>query len=221
MNVRFHCMKEVPQIGDHDLEFLTRLIRHPIAGLVYRRRFRMVMALCPEAPRKVLEIGYGAGFLAYCLAPACGEYVGIDVHASPHIVQESLNRQGVRNIELRQEDARKLEGIQSESMDLVVSVSCLEHIREQDDVQKQVLRVLKPGGLAVYGMPVKNIVSRLLFRMVGYDDSVIHPTTTLHVLAAAKRQGLVRERQTFLPPLLGHRCSLYWAGSFRKTAKQA
>jgi SAM-dependent methyltransferase len=218
MNVRFHCMKEVPQIGDHDLAFLTRLIRHPLAGQLYRRRFQMVIALCPDKPQRVLEIGYGAGFLAYSLAPACGEYLGIDVHAFPQLVQDTLKKQGVGNLHFSQGDARKLEGLESESFDLVVSVSCLEHIREQDEVQEQVRRVLKPGGCAVYGMPVKNIVSRLLFRMVGYDDRVIHPTTTLDVLAAAGRHGLVRQRQKFLPPLLGHRCSLYWAGRFGKQA---
>ncbi len=210
-------MAEVPDIGDHDLDFLTRLIRHPISGLVYRRRFEMVMDLAAPFERaKVLEIGYGAGFLAYSFAPACGEYHGVDIHTRPGVVADVLARQGVGGLQLRTGDACELADYADGSFDMVVSVSCLEHIRAQDRVQAQVRRVLRPGGRAVYGMPAKNIVTRLLFKMVGYDDSVIHPTTGPDVIAAATAAGLSLEKQLFLPPLFGHHCSLYWAGRFQK-----
>jgi hypothetical protein len=43
-------------------------------------------------------------------------------------------------------------------------------------------------------MRAANIVSRMLFRMVGCEDRVIHPASMLDVLAAESRQGLGRER---------------------------
>jgi SAM-dependent methyltransferase len=61
----------------------------------------------------------------------------------------------------------------------VVSVSCLEHIRESEQVQREVFRLLRPGGQAVYGVPVKNIFTKLLFRLIGYDDEAIHPRTPM------------------------------------------
>jgi SAM-dependent methyltransferase len=217
MKLRFQCMREVPDLQDRDLDGLTRLIRNPFTGIVYKRRFRMVLGLCQDGPLDdVLEIGYGAGFLSYCLAPACKRYIGVDLYGQPAKVQENLARQGVAGLDLRVGDARRLDGIESGSLDLVVSISCLEHIREVEDVQRQVLRVLKPGGRAVYGMPVKNIISRLLFKAVGYDDNVIHPTTPRQVLAAAQSVGLSLEQERFFPPIGGHACSLYWAGRFRK-----
>jgi ubiquinone/menaquinone biosynthesis C-methylase UbiE len=164
----------------------------------------------------VLEIGYGAGFLAYSLAPGCGRYLGVDIHRFPAEVQAVLNRQGIGNVSLSVGDARRLDGLESESVDLVVSVSCIEHIRELDQVQTEVFRVLKRGGAAVFGMPAKNFLTRLLFKAVGYDDWLIHPSTTRDCLASASAAGLALEEQHYFPRGMGDVLGLYWVARFRK-----
>jgi hypothetical protein len=60
----FRMPAETPYIGDPKLAHLARLIRNPLSGLVYRRRFDMVLSLIDGRPSELLEIGYGAGFLS-------------------------------------------------------------------------------------------------------------------------------------------------------------
>ena len=216
----FKCMCQVPSLPDPDLQLLSRLIRNPLTGILYRHRFQMVLDLISLPVDRVLEIGYGAGFLAYTLAPHVCEYVGIDIHPYTDEVAKVLKKQGISDVVLRRGDARYLTGIPENSLNLVVSVSCLEHIKERDEIQKEVFRVLKPGGRAVYGMPVKNFISQVLFRLVGYDDDVIHPSTPQDVVASAQSQGLIFEHEAFFPSGTGHRFGLYWAGCFIKTDQQ-
>ena len=218
MRLKFKCMSRAPEMDDPDLAHLTRLIRHPLTGLFYRRRFQAVLNLCDTPIDRVLEIGYGAGFLACVLASEAREYIAVDIHAECEKVAIALAKAGVRNVSCRTGDTRRLDGVEDNSIDLAVSVSCLEHIREQDDVQKEVFRVLKPEGRAVYGLPVRNLITKMCLKVLGYDDSRIHPSGPADVIVAAEKAGLVPDRQTFLPPGLGYRLGLYWAGRFVKSS---
>jgi len=205
-----------PAIADKDLAGLTKLIRHPLFGLFYRHRFVMVASLCPEQCDNTLEIGYGAGYMAYALSPRCRSYTGIDIHGFDHEVNRCLHDQGRDNVTLMRDDARRLESVDDSSVDLVVSVSCLEHIREVGDVQQAIWRVLKPGGLAAYGLPQKNRLTKWLFAALGYDDEAIHPTSPVQVADAAREAGFVPLRQRFLPPPALTGLEMYWAGLFQK-----
>lgn len=218
--VEFRCMFQAPDMGDHDLDGLTNLIRRPIIGLFYRHRFRMVLNLCPMPADRVLEIGYGTGFLAYTLAPLVREYFAVDIHTRPKLVEKTLQDLGISNVSCGIGDARNLEGVPDGFFDLVASVSCLEHIREQDAVQRQVWRVLKDGGTAVYGLPTKNLFASLCLRIVGYDDRIIHPSSPSDVIAAAGKAGFTRDREEIFPTGLGKRFGLYWVGRFLKNSSQ-
>jgi SAM-dependent methyltransferase len=202
-------MPKIPHLKDPDLDKLSRFISYPISGPLYRHRFQMVLDLCITPVERILEIGYGAGLLSYNLAPQAQQYVAVDIHRESEEVQRALREQGILNVKCKIGDARALEEIPNEVFDLVVSVSCLEHVREVEAVQEEVCRVLKVGGHAVYGMPVKNLITKTLFRIVGYDDSVIHPSTPLDVITAAQIAGLNRERERFLPRWAGHKFGLY------------
>lgn len=214
----FEIMPCPPVIDDPDLKELTRLIRHPVFGHFYRHRFSMVLGLCPQNIHTILEIGYGAGYLAYALSPQCVDYYGIDIHSYDRQVADCLHRQQRLNVTLRYDDARSLSSIPDESVDLVVSVSCLEHIREVDDVQQAVRRVLKPGAVAAYGLPQKNLLTNLLFAMLGYDDEAIHPTSPSMVKSGAEQAGMPLLREVFFPSPLMRGFEMYWAGLFQKPA---
>lgn len=213
---RFKMIPEVPAIADPELKHLSRLIRNPLTGAVYRRRFDMVLELIDGNPSTILEIGYGAGFLTYTLAPLAARYLAIDIHDEHAVVSEVLSRLGRTNVELSQADARDLNNIASGTVDAVVSVSCLEHIREREAVQREVARILRPGGQAVYGVPVKNALTKALFRLIGYDDEAIHPSEPRGILAAAVAVGLIPERDSVFPASLGMTMGLYWAARFRR-----
>jgi len=214
----FPLLPGVPAVDDVDLSNLTRYINHPVYSLIYRKRFEMVRDLCPERAGNILEIGYGLGYMAYGLCGRCESYTGIDIHAFSGQVEDNLRKYSANNVRLMRSDARTLEGIEDGSMDLVVSVSCLEHIREALDVQKAIFRALKPGGIAAYGMPEKNLLTKGLFRILGYDDEEIHPTSPQMVARAAREAGLEMVRESILPPFGRSLFGMYWAGAFRRPA---
>ena len=216
MNPPFRLLPVIPDVEDKDLRALTHLIQHPITGWVYRKRFKMVLDLCDVPKRRVLELGFGVGYLAYALAPFTERYYGIDIHQYSRKVEDTLRTCGICNVKLCHADARNLEIIPSHSIDLIVSVSCLEHIKEQNLVQSEVKRILKPHGYAIYGMPIKNSFTHLLFKSVGYNDEEIHPSKPMDTIHFAHENGLYIVEEKFFPISFGHRIGLYWAAKFEK-----
>ncbi len=216
----FRLLPEIPDIGDPDLRALAKLIMNPVTGPAYRKRFQMVTELCDLPSANILELGFGSGFLAYSIAPSSDQYLGVDLHNYPQVVEDNLKSFGIHNIDFFQGDARNIERIPSGSIDLVVSVSCLEHIKVQDQVQVQeeVIRVLKPGCSAVYGMPIKNFLTHFFFRSLGYNDNEIHPSVPRDTILAARQCGLTLSCEKFYPFFSGHKTGVYWAGKFKKIA---
>ena len=70
---------------------------------------------------------------------------------------------------------------------------------------EEIRRVLKPGGQAVYGVPVERPLMVLAFRLLGYDIRRHHFSTEEDVSAAAgsvlEQAKLVQMRST--PPVFG------------------
>ncbi|MDD5583469.1 MAG: class I SAM-dependent methyltransferase [Candidatus Omnitrophica bacterium] len=218
--IKFRCMKPAPYLDNYDCDRLTRAMQWPLFGSFYRHRFEMVLRFLAPPVTKVLEIGYGAGFLAYALAPYVGAYVGIDLHGHAARVADAFKKQGITNVAFRTADARDLTMLPTGAFDVVVSVSCLEHIAEHAQVQQQISRMLSPGGYAVYGMPVKNTLTRMLFKGLGYNDARIHPTTHVSVVESAKNEGLILDIESFFPAWAQSFFPLYWAGRFSKRKTQ-
>lgn len=217
VTLQFKLMPKMPDLEDADLAVLTRLINFPIVGLVYRHRFQMVLDLCTTPVNRVLEIGYGAGFLAYVLARESREYLAVDLHENPEKVEGTLKDLGITNVRCKTGDSRSLAWIDDGSVDLVVSVSCLEHIADQDAVHQEIFRVLRAGGQAVHGVPVKNVFTRGFFKILGYDDSIIHPSEPRDVMDAAGRAGLSVDCHKVFPLELGYNFGLYSVTRFRKS----
>ena len=99
---------------------------------------------------------------------------------------------------------------ENESMDAVVSMSVLEHIRDLAPFVAEIDRVLKPGGCAIIGVPVDNPVTKVLLR-TGYlllpnaklEDE--HVTRHADILAAFRRRfdvGPVLHIPRLLPEIL-------------------
>ena len=213
---KFKCMDMPPRLHNHDCDLLTRAMYWPFIGFFYRHRFQMALDMINLPVTSVLEIGYGAGFLAYTLAPKVKYYTGIDIHDKPQDVAEALRKNGIHNVTLRVADVRNLTSIPEGSFDLVVAVSCLEHIAEHMLVQRQIVKVLRKGGQAVYGIPNKNILTRVFFNTLGYDDNLIHPTDYHNVLDSAKSAGLLLDAEKIFPGWVGRHFSFYWVGRFIK-----
>ncbi len=99
----------------------------------------------PGAPRRILDVGSGAGNMAHHLAHY-GQVIGLDYHPRPLAVAQRRGLdvcQGVGD-SLPFEDA---------SFDLVALLDTIEHIPDEFGVLQECRRVLKPGGKLLITVP--------------------------------------------------------------------
>ena len=199
---------------DDPLEFYY----HPIAGQVYRRRLVMGLRLLGEGPfGRLLEIGYGSGILFPELGRRAREVHGLDIHANTEQVERMLQKLGMAAT-LRVGDIYALPYADGH-FDAVICLSVLEHLTELDKACGEMRRVLAPGGVAIIGFPVRNALTTVLFRAVGYVATEIHPSSQRDILEALRR-GFAMERVLRFPACLPMSLGLYVACRCRKTLEQ-
>ena len=98
----------------------------------------------------------------------------------------------------------------ADAFDALVCLSVLEHVTELDEAFDELGRVLRPGGVAVIGFPVRNPLTDRLFRMLGYDPREIHPSSHTDIIAAAQRTSKFQlDRRRQIPPLLPRSLAAY------------
>lgn len=209
---------------NYDMDKHTRLIYHPVSGLVYKRRFVMAVDMLADCLNancgRIVEVGYGAGLLFPTLSKMASDVIGVDV-LDPRAVREvqgMLRNQRLQNVCLESGSILALPLVDA-SVDALLCLSVLEHLRpgeEMTTAAKEISRVLRPGAVAILGFPVKNLVTRALFRLLGYDDNVIHPSGHREILTGLSNGGLelklLRRFPAFLPTDVG----LYAVAQLRK-----
>lgn len=157
----------------------------PLTGWVYRRRLEMGLALLGDAHYdRLLEIGYGSGILLPTLARRCTALYGVDLHANVEPVRAMLAQEGVE-AELSVGDLLHLRH-PDQTFDAVVCMSVLEHLAPGDlrAAAGQIRRVLRVGGVAVLGFPVRNAVLDAFCRWEGFDPRRLHPSGHRQILEA-------------------------------------
>ena len=98
----------------------------------------------PGEPRKVLDIGSGAGNMAHHLAHY-GAVMGVDPNARPLAVA------ALRGLDVVQSTGNALPFV--DAFDLVALLDTLEHIADEMGVLADCWRVLKPGGKLIVTVP--------------------------------------------------------------------
>jgi SAM-dependent methyltransferase len=209
---------------NYDMDKHTRLIYHPVSGIVYKRRFVIavdVLVACrPKDCGCIVEIGYGAGLLFRTLSPMAREVVGVDLldTRAASAVNGMLQKQGLANVRLVKGSVLALP-LADSSVDALLCLSMLEHLHpgaEMKAAAREIERVLTPNGVAVIGFPIKNVVTRALFQVLGYDDDVIHPSGQRDILAGFTGNGLRIEATARFPVFLPTDLGLYAVAQFRK-----
>lgn len=159
----------------------------PHTAWLYRRRLELGLALLgDEHYRCILEIGYGSGILLPTLATYCEELYGLDLHENVDPVHAMLRQEGVR-AELLVGDVVDMCYL-DQTFDAVVCLSVLEHLEpcNLELAAAQIARVLRPGGVAVLGFPVRNIAMNIFCRLEGFDPAKLHPSSHRQILAAIR-----------------------------------
>ena len=165
---------DLPKNGPTDpIEFYRR----PIVGYLYRERINMGLRLLGDRKfDRVLEVGFGAGAVLLALSSATRELSGIDLDADPKVAEGVLGRHGLR-ADLCNASVYSLP-FESGHFDLVVSYSVFEHLHEYRQALAEVVRVLRPGGAFLLGMPAVNKAMSWGFRAIGFRGIEDHHVTS-------------------------------------------
>ncbi len=174
----------------------------PLTAPLYRARLRDALVLLGDGPfDSLLDIGYGSGVFLPELARRTKRLVGIDVHAGRDGVAGMAKRLDL-DVELLDASLFELP-FEDGTFDALVCLSVLEHLVELDAALAELRRVVRQGGLLVFGTPVRNLATSSFFRLVGHDPGKIHPSSHRDVEAAIDRSpGLTKERELHFPRLL-------------------
>ena len=95
----------------------------------------------------VLEIGSGEGYGIKELAPLADEYIAIDKY-QPYKLE-----QAPASVRFIKKEVPPLEGIESDSIDFVITFQVIEHIKRDVFFLNEIKRVLKPGGKLIMTTP--------------------------------------------------------------------
>lgn len=223
--------EDVPQMArflegthNYDMDKHTRLIYHPISGVVYKRRFVMGMEMLSKSAHRdagcIVEVGYGAGLLFPTLCGMARKVVGVDLMdtRTSAAVRGMLERLQISNVTLLNASVLDIP-LAANSVDALLCLSILEHLHRGEEMERAaaaIRRVLRPGGVAILGFPVKNIITRALFKILGYDDDVIHPSSHKDIIHGFEGGDFSREVTRVYPAFLPMDLSLYALVTLRK-----
>ena len=124
--------------------------------------------LNPQKKEKILDIGCGDGVWYLRLRKKGMDVIGIDL--SEHDLSKLKERAEKSNIscEILKTDAQKMP-LGNNVFDKVYSISTFEHIENDEKAFEEVGRVLKPGGIFVISIPMKEVpfLTKIALNMPG------------------------------------------------------
>jgi len=133
-----------------------------------RRKFAtrwqaIIRMLDPAAEDVVLDVGSAGGEHALRLAPFVARVIGID-SAAEAIAFATTRAQGIPNVAFVRTDAAALDVFPAGTFDKAMAIDFVEHVGDAtlDRVQREIWRVLRPGGtLAIYTPCGSHYVERM------------------------------------------------------------
>ena len=191
-----------------------RFYFRPIIGKMFRRRIELCLAECTGGQR-VLEVGFGSGVTFLNLNDNYKEIYGLDLNVSVEDVTAVFK---ARQIETHLQNGSVLSmPYEDDFFETVLLISILEHLKPFEQMQafREIRRVLRPGGQAIYGVPIERGFMVLMFRLLGCNIRGHHFSTEKDVFNAA--DSVLNKVRVFqmqsIPSLFG---PVYEVGHFVK-----
>jgi SAM-dependent methyltransferase len=157
-----------------------------------RGRTEVIKSLLPEPEGglSVVDVGSGWGAVSSQLG-AWGDVIGVEPSS---VAREEAERRGVRTREGRAESLPLEDG----SVDIAIASDVIEHLPDDAAAVREIVRVLRPGGLALITVPAYPSLMGAHDRALGHHRRYTK-ASLLEVVTAA---GLEPARVTFFNTLL-------------------
>ena len=205
--VRIPLRRNLRPINFEYLDETVAQYYRPIQGYFMRKRLDLALQHIHKyfentPPKSVLDVGYGGGTFILNLAGISNDVHGIDLHDKISVVNEILGLEGV-TASLVKGNILEMP-YDTSSFDLVTCISVLEHFKNQQlkQAMAEILRVLRPGGVAVVGFPTKNIVSNFIIKYIlGFNPDEIHPSGHYEISTSVSKSTGQIEHTTIYPNL--------------------
>jgi ubiquinone/menaquinone biosynthesis C-methylase UbiE len=141
---------------------------------LFRRRVEITFGLLPDRSwDRALDAGTGAGFILPTLAHMAREVDGVDLSPVLKYAQVMLDKRGIHNVRLQQADVLHLP-FEARSFDLIVCLSVIEHIPDPAAAFTEMARVLRPGGIAIFGYPLEHALLRGFENLIRLEKRFYH-----------------------------------------------
>src|SRR5207237_2041619 len=156
----------------------------------------------------------------YNLASRVSELHGLDLDAEPAPAEQRLRALGVQ-AQLVKGSVLDMRSVYADGFfDLVVCFSVMEHLPEPQRALAEMHRVLKPGGVAIIGMPAVNRFMEYAFQAIGFkgieDHHITTPAQVLKILMTDVSHWRLKRRA--LPSGVPFDCALYHTFRIEKVA---
>lgn len=128
----------------------------------YLKRLEMAIKLLGNKKyNRLLDIGFGSGFLLPELYRHCDRLTAIDVHRHIPKVKEMLSREGV-GAEILSGDVLNLP-FKNNSFDCIVCLSVLEFIDDIGSSAREIMRIAGKDATIIIGAPVLNKITEICY----------------------------------------------------------
>lgn len=177
-------------------------------------RLKMAVAMFRSSPyTKMLDIGVGCGIFLPELARHCTELHGLDIHPNLHLVDDMLQKEGVRAT-LTHGSITDLP-YSDKHFDAIVCMSVLEHLHELDAAIGEICRVATDDASIFLGFPVENPMTRIALQIAyiwlpGASLNDEHVSTHKDILRTIPKHLEIVQAHHF-PAFLPLDWSLYYA----------
>ncbi|HRO70478.1 MAG TPA: class I SAM-dependent methyltransferase [Chitinophagaceae bacterium] len=120
---------------------------------------RYALAMEYTRGKTVLDIACGEGYGSNLIAREAEKVVGVDV--DDKTIQLAKEKYNAKNLEFLRGEAENIP-CAAQAFDVVVSFETIEHTEKQEQMLREIKRVLKPGGLLIMSTPEKVAYTKLL-----------------------------------------------------------